>query len=171
MELFQNIKNKTHDASGVEFPNNWWWDVDNLKIDSTIYYPVQKLREDELHTETSDWVAEQGLPAWSLDELMVQSGENGEDYLMTPEQLERGQIFMDMFENHVEEPVERSLTEEVEYFLTVLWSTIGIDRPANHSEIAKYIEEDVEAAADPVDYHSGDMEIAFRRYLEKDLEL
>ena len=170
MELFYNIKNKSHDASGVEYPNNWYWDVDNLKIDSTIYYPVQKLTEDELHEETREWVAEQGLPAMSLDELMVETDANGDD-VMSPEQLAIGQVLMDMFENHEEEPVERSLAEEVEYFLANLWMSIGMDRPANHMDIFEFICSDVKETADSVDYHSGDMAIAFRRYLEKDLEL
>ncbi len=65
----------------------------------------------------------------------------------------------------------RNLREEVEYYLINLWMLIGIDRPANHDEILEFIHDDVEDAADPIDYHSGDMNIAFRRFLEKDLEL
>jgi len=65
----------------------------------------------------------------------------------------------------------RNLRKEVDYYLTNLWMDLGIDRPANHDEIVEFMREDVEAAADPIDYHSGDISIAFRRYLEKDLEL
>jgi len=61
--------------------------------------------------------------------------------------------------------------EEIEFYLADLWMNIGIDRPANHDEIAEFIHSDVAETADPVDYHSGDMAIAFRRYLEKNLEL
>ena len=61
--------------------------------------------------------------------------------------------------------------EDIEWYLKELWMSIGIDRPANHKEIMDYIFEDVRETADPIDYHSGDMGIAFRRYLEKDLEI
>ena len=49
--------------------------------------------------------------------------------------------------------------------------TIGIDRPANHDVIVEFIHDDVQSAADPILYHSGDMDIAFRRFLEKDFEM
>ena len=65
----------------------------------------------------------------------------------------------------------RNLREEVEIYLRNLWTRIGIDAPANHNHIVEFIKEDVEAAADPINYHSGDMDIAFRRFLEKDLEM
>jgi hypothetical protein len=169
MELFHNIKNKVHDASGVEFPNNWYWDVDNLRIDSSIYYPVRVLTEDELHEETRDFIEEEGLPAYSLDELMVETDEGGEDSLMSLEQLHTGQIYMDMFTNHVEPKEERTTREEVEWMVTEIWMSIGCDKPANHEKIVEYCVEDVEAAADPDNFHSGDVAIAFRRFLEKDL--
>lgn len=62
------------------------------------------------------------------------------------------------------------MKKEVEFYLNNLWGRIGIDRPANHDEILQFIQEDVEETADPVHYHSGDMDIAFRRYLEKDYD-
>lgn len=65
----------------------------------------------------------------------------------------------------------RNLREEVEIYLIDLWMIIGIDRPANHDEILEFICDDVQSAADPIEYHTGDMGIAFRRFLEKDLEL
>lgn len=44
---------------------------------------------------------------------------------------------------------------------------IGMDRPSNMDKIVKFIVDDVEASADPVDYHSGDFGIAFRRFIER----
>lgn len=62
----------------------------------------------------------------------------------------------------------RNLREEVELYLTNLWMLIGIDRPVNHDTILEFIHDDVEETADPYDYHSGDMDISFRRFLENE---
>jgi hypothetical protein len=50
-----------------------------------------------------------------------------------------------------------------------IYNRIGIDKPTNHDDIVKFITEDVEAAADE-DFTSADVEIGFRRFLEKDYE-
>lgn len=49
-------------------------------------------------------------------------------------------------------------------------SMAGCDLPANMKEIVAFIVEDVEATADPEDWHSGDVAIAFRRWMERDYE-
>lgn len=46
-------------------------------------------------------------------------------------------------------------------------SIAGCDRPDNYSEIVNYIVQDVKETADPENWHSGDVGIAFRRFLEK----
>jgi len=52
-----------------------------------------------------------------------------------------------------------------------IYSLIGIDRPHNHDAIVEYIFDDVNETADPEDWHSGDVDIAFRRFLEKGYDI
>ena len=52
-----------------------------------------------------------------------------------------------------------------------IYQPLGMDRPANHDEIVDFIHDDVEAAADHVLWHYGDVTIAFRRFLERDTEV
>ena len=51
-----------------------------------------------------------------------------------------------------------------------IWRHIGCDRPVNHDTIVEFILKDVEEAADE-NFHSGDVAIGFRRWIEKDLNL
>ena len=61
----------------------------------------------------------------------------------------------------------RDLRKEIEtQLLGEIYPAIGIDRPENHEEIVDFIVEDVKETADPEDWHSGDVSIAFRRFLE-----
>jgi hypothetical protein len=60
----------------------------------------------------------------------------------------------------------RNLTLEVDTHLRRIWNKIGIDRPANHNQIVAFCASDVQETADPADWHSGDIEIAFRRFIE-----
>jgi hypothetical protein len=57
--------------------------------------------------------------------------------------------------------------ENVEDILLDLWAVIGIDKPANHEKIVDFVVNDIGEAADPERWQSGDVEIAFRRFLEK----
>lgn len=60
-----------------------------------------------------------------------------------------------------------TMTGEVDSHLTrVIYPAIGIDRPENHDKIVKFIVSDVKETADPDNWHSGDIEIGFRRFLE-----
>lgn len=43
----------------------------------------------------------------------------------------------------------------------------GCGRPKNNDEIIDYIVQEVSETADSENWHSGDVGIAFRRYLEK----
>ena len=57
----------------------------------------------------------------------------------------------------------------IENCLNDIFLKIGIDKPANFDLIAKFIIEDVKASSSYSingDFHSGDVDIAFRRFIE-----
>jgi hypothetical protein len=61
----------------------------------------------------------------------------------------------------------RNTRKEVEaQLLGQIYPAIGIDRPENHDDIVEFIVDDVEATADPIEWHSGDVAIGFRRFIE-----
>ena len=62
------------------------------------------------------------------------------------------------------------MKEFVNKYMLNKWCEIGIDKPTNHDEIVEYIVEDVKETADPVDWHSGDIDIAFRRWIESQIK-
>lgn len=66
--------------------------------------------------------------------------------------------------------METDKAEEIKGFLIDIFDKIGIDTPSNFDEIAQFCYDDVCAAADPVDWHDGDVAIAFRRWIQKDYE-
>lgn len=55
--------------------------------------------------------------------------------------------------------------------LQTICSIAGCDLPSNADEIVTFIVNDVEETADPKDWHSGDVGIAFRRWMERDYEV
>ena len=57
--------------------------------------------------------------------------------------------------------------DSIKRILIDMWTTIGIDIPSNHDEIVQDCYEDVCETADPENWHSGDVAIAFRRWIEK----
>lgn len=59
------------------------------------------------------------------------------------------------------------MEQEVRLWLVEMFKYIGMDRPSNMSELVDFIVDDVECAADPVNYHDGDFGIAFRRFIER----
>jgi hypothetical protein len=59
---------------------------------------------------------------------------------------------------------------EAVWWLFKHYALLGIDKPANHEEIADFLANDVKETAHPVHWNSGDISIAFRRFLEKDHE-
>lgn len=63
-------------------------------------------------------------------------------------------------------PQKQPFRSEVENLLQDIYKRVGIDRPANHELILDFVADDVKSAADPVDWHSGDVDIAFRRFIE-----
>lgn len=68
--------------------------------------------------------------------------------------------------------VERNadMKKEIEGMLFKIWASIGMNKPNNHDEILEYCYEDVKETADPVNWHSGDVAIAFRRWIEEQSE-
>lgn len=58
----------------------------------------------------------------------------------------------------------------VRVMLTELFNNIGINQPSNFNEILEFIVNDINETAHPVDWHSGDVAIAFRRWIERNDE-
>jgi hypothetical protein len=56
--------------------------------------------------------------------------------------------------------------DAIETMLIDKWGQIGMDIPNNFESIVTYCYEDVCGAADPENWHDGDVAIAFRRYIE-----
>ena len=56
--------------------------------------------------------------------------------------------------------------EEVTSQLIDLFDRIGIDMPSNFDEILEFVYNDVDETADKENWHSGDVAIAFRRWIE-----
>jgi hypothetical protein len=56
---------------------------------------------------------------------------------------------------------------EIESMLIDIFDRIGIQTPSNFDDIVKFCVDDVIETADPENWHSGDVEIAFRRWIEK----
>lgn len=55
---------------------------------------------------------------------------------------------------------------EIERELLSMYAKIGIDKPENHDAILYNVVNDVLETADPLNWHSGDVVIAFRRWIE-----
>jgi len=62
-----------------------------------------------------------------------------------------------------------SKKDVIESTLFDIYDRIGIDTPSNHDDILEYCYDDVCECADPENWHSGDVAIAFRRWIEKDV--
>ena len=60
--------------------------------------------------------------------------------------------------------------EEIASLLIDIFDKIGIDTPNNFDSIAEFCYEDVCETADPDNWHSGDVSIAFRRWIESQNE-
>ena len=56
--------------------------------------------------------------------------------------------------------------QEIESMLMAIYIAIGIDKPQNHNEILDFVVEEVEETADPEEWSSADVSIAFRRWIE-----
>jgi hypothetical protein len=56
--------------------------------------------------------------------------------------------------------------DAIETMLINMWASLGMDIPNNYEDIVQYCYEDVCETADPENWHSGDVAIAFRRWIE-----
>jgi len=56
--------------------------------------------------------------------------------------------------------------DEIERILINIWKSIGIDIPQNYESIVQFCYEDVCETADALNWHDGDVAIAFRRWIE-----
>lgn len=68
-------------------------------------------------------------------------------------------------ENIPKKREEKGTKDEVERVLINKWTQIGMDIPDNHEDIIQYCYEDILDTAD-IDWHDGDVAIAFRRWIE-----
>ena len=59
--------------------------------------------------------------------------------------------------------------DEIESMLIDIFDRINISIPDNIEDITQFCFEDVCDTADPVDWHDGDVAIAFRRWIEKQI--
>ena len=62
----------------------------------------------------------------------------------------------------------------IEEHLWEMWLKLNLDKPSNWDEIVEFVIEDVESASGYLingDFHSGDVEIAFRRFVESISEI
>ena len=57
--------------------------------------------------------------------------------------------------------------DAIESILIEMWASIGMCIPDNFEDIVQDCYEDVCSCADPENWHSGDVAIAFRRWLEE----
>ncbi len=74
--------------------------------------------------------------------------------------------FEGICENCNAEKEEQDKRKAIEIMLLQIFSRIGIDKPNNLDEILDFCLDDVNDTADPVDWHDGDVAIAFRRWIE-----
>lgn len=59
--------------------------------------------------------------------------------------------------------------DEIESLLIDIFDRINIEIPSNIEDITQDCYEDVCDTADPVNWHDGDVAIAFRRWIEKQI--
>jgi len=64
------------------------------------------------------------------------------------------------------EKQDREMRKNIDLDLSMIYRKIGIDRPENHNNILSFCFEDVKECADRENWHSGDVAIAFRRFLD-----
>ncbi len=69
-----------------------------------------------------------------------------------------------------EKQADIKMTKSVYDMLCNMFKSIGIDMPNNIDMITEFCVEDVKATADPIEWHEGDVQIAFRRWIEKQSE-
>lgn len=69
--------------------------------------------------------------------------------------------------NKIEKSLESEEKTEIESILISIFNKIGINKPNNLDIIIEFCYQDVKETADPKDWTSEDVLIAFRRYIEQ----
>jgi hypothetical protein len=64
----------------------------------------------------------------------------------------------------------KQMKADIEVMIFDIYHHIGIDKPENHEEIVNFVTDDVIETADPENWHSGDVAIGFRRWMESKIE-
>jgi hypothetical protein len=59
--------------------------------------------------------------------------------------------------------------EEITSLLIDIFDRINIDTPSNFDNILEFVYNDICESADKIDWHDGDVAIAFRRWIESNL--
>ena len=59
-----------------------------------------------------------------------------------------------------------SMRDEIETMVINIFTRIGCDLPDNWEDIVQFVYEDILETADKDNWHSGDVDIAFRRWIE-----
>ena len=65
---------------------------------------------------------------------------------------------------------EKQIETMASNLLRTVCSIAGCDIPGNADDIISFMVNDVLETADPEEWHSGDVGIAFRRWMEKDYQ-
>lgn len=60
----------------------------------------------------------------------------------------------------------RKMKEEIAKMVLDIIIRIGIDKPSNFEQIVDFIYNDIQECADILNWHTGDVDIAFRRWIE-----
>jgi hypothetical protein len=79
------------------------------------------------------------------------------------------QEIINILEERMEQHSELLATKKkdaIETMLVDIWTSIGMDIPNNFEDIVQFCYEDVCDTADAENWHSGDVVIAFRRWIE-----
>ena len=82
--------------------------------------------------------------------------------------------FLDQYNRYLSEREEEEVVDEkkiekkkaIEIDLRFLFHRLGIDNPHNFDEILDHVFDDIDQCADMENWHSGDVDIAFRRWIE-----
>lgn len=119
--------------------------VTNIEYDTDDTDDTSDLPKELIITVPSDVEGDENIEQYISDKISDQTGFCHNGFAATSE------IDINLF---------------ISQYLLEKWSTIGIDKPHNHDEIVEFCVLDVEETADAENWHSGDVDIAFRRWIE-----
>jgi hypothetical protein len=76
----------------------------------------------------------------------------------------------DSFDTICDECQSKTKKGEVTELLIDIFDRINIDQPQNFDQILEFVYQDVCETADQANWNDGDVAIAFRRWIEKDIK-